>query len=101
MLAYVLNRKRVHSRGGKEAIHSNQALATIIVDAEDSDLLMTPYNWFPLWKEKPQPPSYFGQLHTLYNSKGEKAWFVTENSRIPVIKPIKGLPIYSLKRKPY
>ena len=82
-------------RGGKEAIHSNQALATIIIDAlKDSDLPDDSVQLVPTVEREA-----LNHLLTLDNyirciiPRGGEGLirFVAENNRIPVIKHYKGV----------
>ena len=82
-------------RGGKEAIHSNQALATIIIDAlKDSDLPDDSVQLVPTVEREAlnRLLTLDNYIHCIIPRGGEGLIrFVAENSRIPVIKHYKGV----------
>ena len=82
-------------RGGKEAIHSNQALATIIIDAlKDSDLPDDSVQLVPTVEREALNHllTLDNYIHCIIPRGGEGLIrFVAENSRIPVIKHYKGV----------
>lgn len=82
-------------RGGKEAIHSNQALAAIIIDAlKDSDLPDDSVQLVPTVEREALNHllSLDNYIHCIIPRGGEGLIrFVAENSRIPVIKHYKGV----------
>ena len=82
-------------RGGKEAIHSNQALAAIIIDAlKDSDLPDDSVQLVPTVEREALNHllTLDNYIHCIIPRGGEGLIrFVAENSRIPVIKHYKGV----------